>query len=571
MQPEQSVSVDLNVPATMRDGVVLRANVYRPAGEGRWPVLLTRLPYGKDLPLGGAFLDPVQAARRGYVVVVQDTRGRFSSDGEWYPLRNEASDGHDTVQWAAGLPCSDGQVGMYGASYFGFTQWSAALTAPPALKAIAPFITWSDPYNGQAFRGGAMELGIQAHWHLQMGFDVLVRRHRGDGPALFKAFQDLAAELDGLARGGYASLPLQEFAPLHRQDIAPAFFDNLPAAGDRSRLDFATISGRHRDACVPSLNSGGWYDIFLQDTIANYTAMRELGLPAKLLIGPWSHGAQRNPVGELTFGFGSQAALIDLQVDFQGLHLRWFDRWLKGAENGIMSEPPIKLFLMGANTWRQLDDWPPAGAVPTQLYLHERGLLSAAPPGEERPDGYRYDPADPVPTRGGALLMAPEYPAGPYDQREVEQRPDVLVFTSQPLQSDLEVTGPVRVSLWAASSAPDTDFVARLCDVHPDGRSINLTDGIVRASRRDWASGAPPSPIDPGAPYRYEIDLWSTSNLFRAGHRVRLQVTSSCFPRWDRNPNTGHPFGVDAELAVAEQTVFHDRERPSHVVLSVVE
>jgi putative CocE/NonD family hydrolase len=571
MEPEQSVTVDLNVAATMRDGVVLRANVYRPAGEGRWPVLLTRLPYGKDLPLGGAFLDPVQGARRGYVVIVQDTRGRFSSDGEWYPLRNEAADGHDTVQWASALPHSDGQVGMYGASYFGFTQWSAATTAPPALKAIAPFITWSDPYNGMAFRGGALELGIQANWHLSQGFDILGRRHRGDWPALAKAFGGLAAELDGLARDGYASLPLQEFAPLRRQDVSPGFFDYFPAATDRSQLEFATISGRHRDVCVPSLNSGGWYDIFLQDTIANYTAMSELGLPSKLLIGPWSHGAQRNPVGELNFGFASQAGLIDLQMDFQSLHLRWFDRWLKGAENGIMSEPPIKLFLMGANTWRRLDEWPPASAVPTQLYLHEGGLLSAAAPAEERPDGYQYDPANPVPTRGGALLMTPEYPAGPFDQRPIEERPDVLVFTSEPLQHDLEVTGPVMVSLWAASSAPDTDFVARLCDVHPDGRSINLTDGIVRASHRDGASGAPPTPIEPGTPHRYEIDLWSTSNLFKAGHRIRLQLTSSCFPRWDRNPNTGHPFGLDAELAVARQTVFHDRERPSHVVLSVLD
>ncbi|MDQ6921859.1 MAG: CocE/NonD family hydrolase [Candidatus Dormibacteraeota bacterium] len=570
MEPEHSVTVDLNVPAPMRDGVVLRSNVYRPAGEGRWPVLLTRLPYGKDLPLGTSVLEPVQAARRGYVVIVQDTRGRFSSEGDWYPIRNEAEDGHDTVQWAASLPYSDGQVGMYGASYFGFTQWSAALTAPPALKAMVPFITWSEPYNGLAFRGGALELGIQAHWHLQMGLDVLLRRHRGDLPALARAFHGLARELDGLAEDGYASLPLREFGPLVRQDVAPAFFDYFKAAEDRSELDFAAIRGHHQQASVPSFNAGGWYDIFLQDTIANYQAMRELGLPGKLLIGPWSHGTQRNPVGELSFGFGSQAGLIDLRIDFQSLQLRWFDRWLKGADNGIMSEPPIQIFVMGSNTWRQLEEWPPPGAVPTQLYLREGGLLSTGAPGDERPEGFEYDPSNPVPTRGGALLMSPEYPSGPYDQREVEERPDVLVFTSQPLERDTEVTGPVTVELWAASSAPDTDFVARLCDVHPDGRSFNLTDGIIRARYRDWSSGSQPSPIEPGQPYCYEIDLWSTSNVFKAGHRIRLQITSSNFPRWDRNPNTGHPLGADAELAVARQTVFHDRERPSHIVLPLL-
>jgi uncharacterized protein len=570
MEPEQSVTVDLNVPAPMRDGVVLRSNVYRPAGDGHWPVLLTRLPYGKDLPLGSSVLDPVQAARRGYVVVVQDTRGRFSSEGDWFPLRNEAEDGHDTVQWAASLPYSDGQVGMYGASYFGFTQWSAALTAPPALKAIVPFITWSDPYNGLAFRGGALELGIQAHWHLQMGFDVLLRRHRGDLPALGRAFHGLARELDQLAQEGYASLPLREFGPLVRQDVAPAFFDYFRAASDRSELGFAAIGGRHHQASVPSFNAGGWYDIFLQDTIANYQAMRGLGLPSKLLIGPWSHGSQRNPIGELSFGFGSQAALIDLRIDFQSLQLRWFDRWLKGADNGIMSEPPIQIFVMGANTWRQLEEWPPPAAVPTQLYLREGGLLSTEGPAEERPEGFEYDPADPVPTRGGALLLSAEYPSGPHDQRPIEARPDVLIFTSQPLERDTEVTGPVRVELWAASSAPDTDFVARLCDVHPDGRSFNLTDGVVRARYRDRASGAQPSLIEPGWPICYDVDLWSTSNLFKAGHRIRLQVTSSNFPRWDRNPNTGHDLGADSELAIAHQTIFHDRERPSHLVIPIL-
>ena len=236
----------------------------------------------------------------------------------------------------------------------------------------------------------------------------------------------------------------------------------------------------------------------------------------------------------------------------------------------MLAEAPIKLFVMGANVWREEPQWPLARATDTPYYLRAGGRLSPEPPGAEPPDRYAYDPADPVPTRGGALLLTPEYPAGPLDQRPIEARPDVLVFTTPPLERDTEVTGPVRVQLWAASSAPDTDFVARLVDVYPDGRSINLTDGIVRARYRDFRTGASPSLIEPGQAYAYEIDLWATSNVFKAGHRIGLQVTSSCFPRWDRNPNTAHPFGADAELRIARQEILHDQAHPSHVVLPFV-
>lgn len=565
------VTVQLDVPATMRDGTVLRANVYRPAGDGRWPVLLTRLPYGKDFPIGGMVLDPVQTARRGYVVVVQDTRGRFSSDGDYYPYRLETEDSVDTIAWAAGLPGADGGVGMYGASYFGNTQWLGASEAPPALKAIVPFVTWCDPRNGHRFRGGAMELGKTVSWHIQQGFNVLARRHRDDPAALAVAMRDLAVEQDALANGGYASLPLASFAPLVRHDVAPAVFTELAGATDPACFADYSLVGKHDRVQVPSFNVGGWYDIFLQDTIANFLAMTELGKPSKLLLGPWSHIAWRNPIGELNFGTGAQIGTIDLKTDFGSLQVRWFDHWLKGRETGIMDEPPIKLFVMGANVWRDEDAWPLARAAPAPYFLHSDGRLSPETPGEEPADAYEYDPHDPVPTLGGGLLMQPDFMAGPYDQRDIEARRDVLVFTSEPLAQETEVTGPVQVRLWAASSAPDTDFVGRLCDVHPDGRSINLTDGIIRARHRGMAQGEPASLLEPGRPYEYEIDLWATSNLFKAGHRIQLQITSSCFPRWDRNPNTGHDHGADAELAVARQTVFHDRERPSCVVLPVVQ
>lgn len=564
---EQRVLVELDVPVPMRDGVNLSANIYRPS-EGRWPVLLTRLPYGKDLPVGGASLDPVQAVRSGYVVVVQDTRGRMRSEGEWRPFEHEADDGVDTIAWAANLPYSDGQVGMYGLSYFGFTQWSSAVKQPPALKAMVPAMTWADPLNGLAFRGGAFELGVFAHWGLLMGLDGLIRKLRSDPMAMGRAVAGLCSEIDQLAPSGYASLPLSEFAPLRRQPVFPLFFERVGNALDPEPLDALTISGKHARVQVPTLNMGGWYDIFLADSIAHFQAMQRLGRPTKLLIGPWTHLNQRQPVGELNFGSGSQLAFINLQTDFLRLQLRWFDHWLKGIDTGMLQEAPIRIFVMGANVWRDEQEWPLGRSVDTRFYLHADSRLSTQPPDAERPDRYTYDPANPVPSHGGATLMAPEFATGPVDQRSIEARPDVLTYTTDVLERDVEVTGPVSVHLWACSSAPDTDFVARLVDVHPDGRAYNLTDGIIRARYRNGTSAE--VFLEPGQPAEFVIDLWSTSNLFKAGHAIRVQVTSSNFPRWDRNPNTGHPFGQDAELRTAEQTILHDAEHPSHVVLPLV-
>jgi uncharacterized protein len=563
---EQSIVVDFDVAVPMRDGTRLRANVYRPA-QGRWPVLLTRLPYGKDLPIGASLLDPVQAARRGYAVFIQDTRGRFASEGEFRPYEAEADDGFDTIAWAAEQAYADGQVGMYGASYFGFTQWSAALKQPPALKAMVPVVTWCDPLNGVVFRGGAMELGSAAAWGLMMGLDQVVRRHRADPRMLGAAIASLCGEIDQLGRSGYASLPLADFGPMRRQPVMPSFFDVVQKPLDPVVLDALTIAGKQHSVDVPTFNVGGWYDIFLADTLRNFVEMRRLGRPAKLLIGPWTHSGRGNPVGELNFGFGSQQSFINLQADLGSMQLRWFDHWLKGIDTGMLGEAPVRLFVMGANVWRDEQEWPLRRAVETPFYLRASGGLSMQAPDADAPDSYAYDPRNPVPTHGGALLISPEFALGPVDQRAIEARQDVLTFTSEPLAEDLEVTGPVSVQLWACSTAPDTDFVARLVDVHPNGRAYNLTDGIVRARYRD---GLTASLLEPGRVYRFTIDLWATSNLFKAGHCVRLQITSSNFPRWDRNPNTGHAFGADDELCAARQTVLHDREHPSCVVLPIV-
>ena len=584
--PVHQITVDYDVPAKMRDGVVLRANVYRPAGEGQWPVLLTRLPYGKDFPLGTSSLDPVQVARRGYVVIVQDTRGRFTSSGEWKPFVNEEEDGVDTVEWASKLHYSNGSIAMYGGSYFGYTQWITAVNTPSALKTIIPFITWNDPLNGMIFRGGALELGTFGNWQLFMGLDVLMRRHRTDPQALGQALYKLIKQTDALGGKGYWSLPLKDFAPLKEQDIAPPFFETIEHPMDRDYEDIKklTILGRHEQVTVPTFNVGGWYDIFLPDTLSNFKIMREQGSTpearqSKLLIGPWYHGGMMNPIGEVNFGFAATAALIDMQIDAMSLQVRWFDHWLKGVDTGMMKEAPIKLFVMGEDVWRDEQEWPLARAVSTRYYLHSHGrantlngdgLLSTETPAAEAVDQFVYDPANPVITRGGALLMTPEYPAGVFDQRPTEQREDVLVYSTPPLDQDIEVIGPIVVHLWATSSAPDTDFVARLVDVHPDGYARNLTDGIIRARYRGFAQSEAPSLIEPEKAYEYTIDLWATSNVFKAGHCIRLDVTSSNFPRWDRNPNTGHALGADAELAIAHQTILHDADHASYVEMPVI-
>lgn len=580
-QPATSVDIQFDVPATMRDGVTLRANIYRPAGPGPWPVLLTRLPYGKDLPLGASVIDPVQAARRGFLVVVQDTRGRFHSEGEWYPLIYEDADGYDTIEWAAALPGSNGRVGMYGASYFGFTQWAAARERPPHLAALFPFITWATPLDGSVMRGGAVELGIQANWLLQQAMDPMLRRYANDPDprARGAALARLIAEIDALPSGGYAALPLREFGPLQRMEALQPFVDALTRNGDTAYAERGGVAHAYDRIDIPAYHAGGWYDIFLGGTLQNYSALAARGAAhQKLLIGPWSHTSLGQVVGDVAFGFGASTYLIDGQIDFLSLQLLWFDRWLRGTPNQIDAGPPIKLFVMGENVWRTEQEWPLRRAVPTPFYLRSGGgantdagdgLLSTDPPADDPADRFVYDPTDPVPTIGGALLLHEAYRPGPRDQRPIERRPDVLVYSTPPLQSDVEVTGPISVVLWAASSAPDTDFVARLVDVHPDGSAINLTDGVIRARARHGLH-APESLIEPGRPVEYHIDLWATSNLFRAGHRIRLDITSSSFPRWDRNPNTGAPLGASTEMVPATQTILHDAAHPSHVLLPLV-
>lgn len=580
-QAASRVQIEFDVPMTLRDGTTLRANVYRPDTSGPHPVLLTRLPYGKDLPIAAAVLDPVQAARRGYTVVVQNVRGRFNSEGEWFPFIHEGSDGYDSVEWAASLPGSDGRVGMFGASYFGFTQWAAARERPPHLRALFPYVSWADATEGVASRGGAVELGTQTNWLLQNAIASVFRQHAGnsDPRVLAGALLAVIKEIDALPQSGYAELPLREFGPLTRVGGATPFVSSFQRRDDREFVALGGVAHAYDAIDLPIYHAGGWYDLFLGGTLRNYVSLAARGVaPQKLLIGPWTHSTASEQQGDRNFGFRANAGLINGQIDLMSLQLMWFDRWLRDVPNGIDSGPAVKIFVMGENVWRDEAQWPPRRMEPTPFYLHSAGAanslagdgsLATQPPNDEHADRYVYDPANPVPTIGGSLLLHPTFRPGPYDQRGIEARRDVLVYTTPPLDHALEVTGPVSVTLWAASSAVDTDFVARLVDVSPDGRAFNLTDGIVRARARN-GTGAAESLIAPGQVCEFHIDLWATSNVFLPGHCIRLDITSSSFPRWDRNPNTGAPIGERTELVPATQTVLHDAAHPSHVLLSVI-
>jgi putative CocE/NonD family hydrolase len=583
---EKHLTIEFDVPATMRDGTVLRATIYRPQGEGRWPVLLTRTPYDKDIPRADVLLDldPARTARQGYVVILQDVRGRAASEGEWdiANLALEDLDSEDTVIWAASLSYSNGQVGMYGESYMAFTQWAALSQQPSALKAAAPAKTWHDAADGFSFRGGALELGLMSYWRLTLWFDTFSRQYRehGDEQRFTAQMQRLIADINNLPEGAN-SLPLRSYVPFATDQRGGTFQEVIRRGLDRDFLEPFSPRTRLARVTVPTLHIAGWYDVFLAGTLDNFTYLRHQGSTeaarqAKLVIGPWTHLDSTSTQGEQNFGLAASSAG---QTDLMSYQLRWFDQLLKGRETGILNEAPVKLFVMGSNAWRDEQEWPLARAVETRYYLHSRGhantlsgdgLLSTTLPAHEEPDHYTYDPHHPVLTRGGAIFIVPDYPGGPLDQRSLEQREDVLVYTTPPLEQDIEVTGPIKVHLWAISSSPDTDFVARLIDVHPDGTAFNLTDGIIRTRYRHFAQSGETTLIEPGKAYVYEIDLWATSNLFKKGHHIRLDITSSNFPRWDRNPNTGHDFGRDAEIVVARQAILHDAAYPSYIVLPIV-
>lgn len=533
--------VDKGVAVPMRDGVRLCADIYRPESDEPVPAVLHRTPYNRRLRLStAAAVDPERAVDEGFALVCQDVRGLGDSGDDFYPFRNEGPDGYDTIEWIAAQGWSNGEVSMSGRSYPAATQWLAAAEHPPHLAAIAPVVIGSNYYSGWVYQGGAFQLGFNLFWvHLMAGG---------------KASASLEDE--------FRHLPLAEAPLVGRSNAGRFYLDWLSHPTEDEYWQELAIDRRYESVEVPVLNVGGWYDVFLAGTLENFVRMRRGGKArVRLIVGPWAHGSAYGPYPDHSFDRFSPDDRIDLDAEQLG--------FFRGAEG-----PAVRIFVMGANRWRDEDDWPIARAREEEWFLRADGGLSREAPANEDPDEYVYDPRDPAPTIGGPTSLPGKFlgpSGGPKDQRRAEERSDVLVYTSEPLDRELEVTGPLRLVLHAATDATDTDWVAKLCDVDPDGFSRILAEGVLRARFRDGFDE--PRLLEPREAYEYEIDLAATSNAFLPGHRIRVDVTSSSFPRFDRNANSGNPLGEDteADLRPARQAVFHDAERPSRVLLPVVD
>lgn len=548
------IRFDVRVP--MRDGITLSADIYQPfskAGEPETlPVILTRTPY---LRLSEGILSVARYfAERGYVFVAMDVRGRGDSEGVFRPLVHEATDGYDAIEWCAVQPWSDGNVGTIGSSYPGVVQWLAALEQPPHLKAMVVRVPPSDPFV-------ETPTGLPSPMSLCWLHYVSGR------------YNQIMEAVDWMQ--------VYEHLPLYTMDeragrLNPQWREQIEHAQLDESWEPLRYQQKFQRVNVPVLHISGWYDDEQVGTLLNFMGMTgHAATPharrsQRLIIGPWGHVVNsKQQLGDVDFG---TQALIDLR----GEELRWFNRWLRGYTfDADLQEAPARIFVMGANEWRDEQAWPLARALWTPYFLHSGGransrfgdgsLTPERPSGAEPADAYRYDPAYPVP-----FITEPtsNQIGGPDDYSAIERRDDVLVYVTAPLAEALEVTGPIKVDLYASSSAPDTDFIAKLLDIWPNGFAQRLCDGMVRARFRDGMAN--PSLIEPGTIYHYSIDCWNTSQLFKSGHRIGLEIASSAFPKYDRNLNTGAALGVTTEMAVAEQRVYHDAEHPSAIMLPII-
>jgi len=556
------VTVERDVALKMRDGVTLRADVCRPKADGRFPVLLTRTPYDKKEVIDFC----MKGAERGYVVVAQDVRGRYASEGDWYPFKYESQDGYDTVEWAAGLPYSNGKVGMFGGSYVGATQYLAAIAGPPHLAGICPNYTASNYHDGWTYQGGAFEQWFNDSWTTGLALNT-ISRHANSASDAVSWTQKLPLR----------SYPVLETPPA--AELAPYFTDWLAHPNYDDYWKQWSIEDQYAKIQVPVFSLGAWYDIFLGGTLRNYARLKkEAGTEAArhgqrlmVYVGGHAGGSSRRKVGAVDFG-------DKLPFDVGEATLRWYDSLLGGIANGVDREKPVRIFVMGKNDWREEDDWPLARANPTRYYLRSTkaangleggGTLSTVAPAEEKPEQYVYDPNDAVPTIGGPLCCGPlPTGIGPEDQRPAEARADVLVFSTPAFAQNTEVTGPISLDLYVSSSAVDTDFTGKLVDVWPNGFVQNLTEGILRLRYRN--SQEKPELGNPGEIYHISLDLWATSNVFLPGHKLRLEVSSSNFPRFDRNLNTGEDQARGTHMVKATNVIYHDKSRPSALVLPIV-
>lgn len=552
-------------PVEMRDGTILYADVYLPAEPGEYPTIVSRTPYGVQRP--GSHERFIKFAQNGYAAVFMDIRGRYESEGEWEPFRDEAVDGYDSIEWAADQPWSNGDVAMQGGSYLGHNQWATASQAPPSLVAIFPAVASTNLYANWITMGGAYRLAFNYGW------GVVRMPNRIMLPQFWHTESYTPEELK------YENILME--LPLREMDLHSAGYevnhwrDWVDNEGLNDYWQEINDENRFDQMRVPSYSFGGWFDIFVMGTINGYIGMRNEGATraaregARLRIGPWGHGASQQ-VGDFDF-------TPDAYVDQFEEELRFYDYHLKGIENGVDEEKPVQLFYMGVNRWRGEDDYPIPGTEYRNLYLSSEegansvrgdGALSFDRPSQSGTDHYRYDPDNPVPTLGGNSCCGVPTVAGPRDQRPLERREDLLVYTSDFLTEEVTIAGPVRMILHAATDGRDTDWMVKLVDVHPDGTAFPVAEGMLRAKFHEGLEEI--NLLTPNQVYEFDIEMTGTANVFKPGHRIRVTVTSSNFPQFDRNLNTGAPLGSSSEVRVANQTIHHGGSRPSHIVLPIV-
>ncbi|WP_170160530.1 CocE/NonD family hydrolase [Prauserella muralis] len=559
--PGLATRVVERVQVPVRDGLELHGMLYRAATGDARPVLLVRTPYAEPMSRSLPVLPALDA---GFAVLVQDCRGTGRSDGELRTFENETTDGLDTLRWLRDQPWCDGRIAMFGMSYLGMVQLAVAGHRPEGLAAIAPAVTPDDYRDGLVYRQGAFQLGQGLAWHLLKAAEAI-------GEAADRG-EDVAARMAGLlaltrdTEAAYRALPLPDRPGI--TGVLPSWRTWLDKENDPAYWRDIGYAARRAEATVPGLHVGGWFDLFLRGTLGNYVTMAAAGAaPQHLVVGPWSHADTSGITGEVFYRGGSAQAV---RLEQQQL------RFLRDSVDGTPSSlPPVQIYVMGDDHWRAEQEWPLARTDWQDWYLAADFSLGPALAGTGTAE-YRHDPNDPVPTVGGAILLAGSrdgrlgYQPGSRDQRELDGRRDILRFTSAPLAADLEITGPLRVRLFAATSATDTDFTAKLVDVHPDGRAMGIADGIVRA--RYCTGMDTPLPVVPGEVCEYAIDLGATSQVLRAGHCLRVDIASSNFPCFDRNPGNGTPAGqvTEADFVPATQRIFFGPGRPSSIRLPVI-
>jgi putative CocE/NonD family hydrolase len=569
-----TVRIERHVAVEMRDGVRLATDVYLPEGEGPFPTLVTRIRGARSsgFIVGVLMLNPLEAVDRGYAVVVQEVRGRAGSEAAWHPFVHELDDGADCLEWVLAQPWCDGRIGTYGTAYSASTALYLSSSGREEVKAIAVLGTFADIHDGWVYTSGAFELGWNVYWAYMTAAETIKRLDvdedtRGE---LQREYERAIIEAPAIA----ARLPISDHPLLdrvgetqYREWLEHPDYDDYWAS-----FDILALTERLR---APMLSLIGWHDNFLKSHFDLYRALAGQA-PHRLVVGPWEHTSYVSPFSTSRTGaveFGPRAVSgVALSTP---LLLDWFDRWITGADTGAAGG--VRYWQLGQDEWQEAESWPPPHAE-QRWYLrsggaansrHGDGVLAIGPAsGDEPHDVYAYDPLGPVATVGGKTLMPSIMTAGIEDQSAVEDRQDVLCYTSPVLADPIVTHGPVRVELWAASSAVDTDFTAKLVDVHPDGTALNLADGIVRARYLFLLLLRPP-PSSTLAPTLFSIDLWDLAHTFLPGHRIRLEISSSNFPRFDRNTNTGRELGVDGadDVVTAAQQVFHDAVRASALIL----